>query len=136
MVKILPRQFLGEVDAQGNVEDPQAWLDHFEMVSIANGWATDALKIQNMLVYLVREAHSWYMVNRATINHLGVTWRAVCDTMVQRFRPANYIEELDYCLRNLSIKQGESVRAYNEQYRQLHEQMGAAAPALQYCHLY
>jgi hypothetical protein len=44
MVKIAPRVFTGEQDSSGNVEDPQTWLNHFNKVSISNGWNTDAVK--------------------------------------------------------------------------------------------
>ena len=77
MVKILPHPFSGEVDSFGNVEDPQSWLDHFDMVSIPNGWNTDILKIQNFPVYLVGEAAAWYTVMRTRINAVGTTWNTI-----------------------------------------------------------
>ena len=112
MVKVIPRPFSGQVDLFGNVEDPQAWLDHFEMVSIPNGWNTNVLKIQNFPVYLVGEAASWYTVKRTLINAPGVSWAQVQASIVQRFRPANYNQELERRLHDPSCWNLCTVRMY------------------------
>src|SRR4051812_21177823 len=95
MVKNPVRLFSGEEDAYGNVEDPQAWLDHFDMVSLSNGWNTDILKKQHFPVYLVGEAGTWYKVNRTWVNLAATTWAQVSASITIRFRPDNYMEELD-----------------------------------------
>src|SRR3954464_5440023 len=93
MVKAQVRLFSGERDPSGHVEDPETWLNHFEMMSVTNGWNTDILKKQHFPVYLTGEAEAWYMVYRAWINTAGTTWAQIKATMTTRFRPNNYAEE-------------------------------------------
>ena len=114
MVKITPRIFTGEQDSSGNVEDPQTWLNHFNKVSISNGWNTDALKIQHFPVSLLGEAEAWYEINNTWIETVGCLWRMVQDRMIERFRPSNYQEELEDMLRHPVMKEGESIHAYEE----------------------
>src|SRR4051812_46648495 len=61
--------FCGEKDSSGHVEDPETWLNHFERMSITNGWSTDLQKKQHFQVYLTGEAEAWYMVNQKLINN-------------------------------------------------------------------
>ena len=63
IARVPVRPFSGEVDPLRNIEDLQAWLDHFDTLSILNGWNTDTLKKQNLPIYLVGEAEIWYKVN-------------------------------------------------------------------------
>src|SRR3954463_1293968 len=94
MVKNPVRPFSGEVDPSGNVEDPEAWLDHFDMVSVSNGWNTDVLKKQHFPIYLTGEAEAWYKVNRAWINLPATTWAQVSALITTRFRPGDFMDEL------------------------------------------
>ena len=63
-MKNQPRNFSGEVDVSGRAEDPSMWLDHFELVSVSNGWEGDKDKLQQVPIRLVGEAEDWFMVNR------------------------------------------------------------------------
>ena len=130
------RLFSGERDHSGHVEDPETWLNHFGRMSITNGWNTDLQKKQHFQVYLTGEAEAWYMVHQVLIDNPTTTWAHVQGAMIARFRPDNYMEELDKRLRNPVAKIGESVRAYEERYRNLHRQAGANAPPIANCYSY
>jgi hypothetical protein len=136
MVNGQVRLFCGEKDPSGHVEDPETWLNHFERMSITNGWNTDIHKKQHFQVYLTGEAEAWYMVNQNLINNPTTTWQHVRGGMITRFRPDNYMEELEKRLRNPVARIGESVRAYEERFINLHTQVGPLAPALASCHTY
>ena len=82
MVKTTIHPFSGEKDPSGHVEDPETWLNHFEMASVSNGWNTDVLKKQHFPVYLTGEAKMWYMVYQGWINGPTITWQNVRDTII------------------------------------------------------
>jgi hypothetical protein len=136
MINLQVRLFCGEKDSSSHVEDLETWVNHFERMSITNGWSTDLQKKQHFQVYLTGEAEAWYMVNQNLINNPTTTWQHVRGGMIAHFRPDNYMEELDKRLRNPVAKVGKSVRAYEECYKNLHEQAGANAPPIANCYSY
>src|SRR3954467_6342537 len=95
MAKVSPRCFSGEVDAAGRAEDPSAWLDHFKLVSTVNGWIDDELKLRNAPVYFTKEAEDWYAVHRRWTQDENRSWREFREEFINRFRPANFQEELE-----------------------------------------
>src|SRR5437763_448236 len=128
MGKTQPRPFSGEADAYGHIEDPAAWLEHYEDVCIMNGWTTDTEKIRNISIALTGEADTFYSINKSTYRTPGFHWVQFMATFIQRFRSANFIDELEEKVQNPVQKEGESIQAYYERYSKLCTQMGADAP--------
>ena len=73
MGKTQPRPFSGEANAYGQIEDPAAWLEHYEDVCIMNGWMTDADKIRNVSITFTGEAETFYSISKATYRAPGYT---------------------------------------------------------------
>src|SRR6184192_3944855 len=136
MGKFTARSFSGEIDVMGKAEDPLAWLEHFETVSLINGWEDDKLRLRSVAINLIGEAENWYSVNRSWINTKGRKWKEFQMKFIKRFRPANFQEELEERLRTLMMKLGESSRAYADRYRRLHEQHTEGMLTLDQCRKY
>ena len=109
MVKVQARIFSGEENEQDMAEDPGRWIKHFEITCGPNNWANDADKIVNFPVFLTGEAEDWYLVNEEWVNENNRTWVQVKGRFIERFRPANYQEEIEDRLRTPAQKNGESV---------------------------
>src|SRR4051812_48834081 len=135
-MKINPRTFSGEIDANGKAEDPGTWIDHYDLVSISNGWRSDKEKLQHLPIYLTGEAEDWFAVNRTWIQDKDRNWEELRVRFTERFRPSNYDEELEERLRTPMMKVGESVRAYADRYRRLRAQLGDDAMPLDGCRRY
>ncbi len=119
MVKAMARSYSGEADALGKTEDPGSWLDHYESVCLVNGWIYDDEKMSNMSLYLTGEAQTWFRVNKAWILAGDDSWDEVKEHFMSRFRPVNFVEDWEERVQNPVQKIGESVRAYDERYREL-----------------
>ena len=65
MGKMQPRLFSGEADAYGWIEDPAAWLDHYEDICSMNGWMMDADRIRNVSIAFTGEAETFYQLDKA-----------------------------------------------------------------------
>jgi len=115
----MARSYSGEADALGKTEDPGSWLDHYESVCLVNGWIYDDEKMSNMSLYLTGEAQTWFRVNKAWILAGDDSWDEVKEHFMSRFRPVNFVEDWEERVQNPVQKIGESVRAYDERYREL-----------------
>ena len=124
MVKIMPRMFSGEEDARGLTEDPGKWLEHYEMTCLPNNWFNDDDMMTNFPVFLTGEAEDWYVINKHWIENDLRTWEEVKDAFIERFRPADYDEEIENRLRTPVQMVGESVRAYAGRFTRLQMQGG------------
>ena len=116
MVKATARMYSGESDAEGKMEDPGAWLDHYENICQVNGWNYDQDKMDKASLYLVGEADNWYRVNRSWIRSGYDTWADFREVFLKRFRPVNFLDDWEERIRNPVQKIGESIRAYEEHY--------------------
>ena len=74
MGKMQPRLFSGEADAYGWIEDPAAWLDHYEDICSMNGWMTDADRIRNVSIAFTGEAETFYQLDKARFRAPTFTW--------------------------------------------------------------
>src|SRR4051812_5533813 len=124
MVKIMPRHFSGEENVRGETEDPGKWLEHFEMTALPNNWINEDDMIANFPAFLVGEAEDWYVINKHWIDEAVRTWEEVKEAFIERFRPADYDEEIEERLRTPVQMVGESVRAYAGRFTRLHMQGG------------
>ena len=123
MVKATARMYSGEADAEGKMEDPGDWLDHYENISQVNGWHYELDMMCNMSVYLAGEAEIWYRINKAWIRAGDDTWAEFREVFTKRFRPVNFQDDWEERVQNPVQKIGESVRAYGERYNGLMRMM-------------
>ena len=130
------RPFSGEVNESGISEDPGMWLDHYQLITSTNSWDSDALKLRNIPVSLTGEAEQWYAVYAPYIRSGEWGWEDFVERFVERFRPSDYVEELEERLRTPVQMEGESVRAYGDRYKRLHAQAAIAALTLNSCRKY
>ena len=80
---------------EGKAEDPLSWLDHFEMISMMNGWEDDKMRLRSISIYFTSEAENWYSVNRTWIKAEGRKWTEFHVRFIERFQPMNFQEELE-----------------------------------------
>ena len=133
MVKIMARPFSGQEDDRGNVEDPGRWTEHYEIVCLSNGWTDDKERIRNLPLFLTGEAEDWYHMTRDWIQADKRSWKEITDAFIARFRPEDFLEELEERLRKPAQKINESVRGYAGRYEKLRRQGGTAAPSPDAC---
>src|SRR4051812_1797431 len=133
MVKIMARPFTGQEDENGFVEDPGRWVDHYNIVSLSNNWLDDDAKIRNFPVFLHDEAADWYDGEREWIGGENRTWAEVVARFVARFRPVDFLEEIEERLRTPAQKVNESVRGYAGRYDKLRRQTENAAMTADAC---
>src|SRR4051812_4689868 len=127
MGKFQPRSYSGEVNFNGDIEDPEDWIDHYEGICDLNGWDEEELKIKSLALSFTGEAEIWYKNNRVRFRNNG-DWDYVKGEFISRFRSASFIDEVEAQLQNPVMKKGESVRAYSDRFTKLVNQMGTHAP--------
>ena len=130
------RPFSGEVNDFGESEDPGMWLEHYQVVAEMNQWETEAQRLRNIPAHLTGEAEQWYSIYAHYIRGGQWKWDDFVEHFIERFRPSDYVDELEERLRSPVQMEGESVRAYGDRYKCLHVQAAIQSLNLDFCRKY